>query len=458
VGWVRIEGLRYRNQQDIEIFVSQDGMSAYIQYATGSGASLDDAWRRVEKSGVVHGIDRKAVERAYFRIGLRQKFASGDYPQPGPDAYLKYWVDRDSLHSHERVEEGLPVNSILPLVEVKAGQTIVERVPCELGPEGKDVLGMAVPAVSGRDIAIPAGQNVEVKGDLAVATCDGMAQFFNGKLRVVPLLVIEGDIEATDGTIEFDGNVVVQGSLLNGARLTVTGHAEICGGVLGGELVAENVNIHQGIQKRVKVRRVLTANFAENAVIHSGDSVYIKDIVYHSQVTARRRVFVVGGKGVIVGGRVSAGEEVRCRVAGADVGVSTEIHVGVDPKLREEALMLRSEIKQLEINLQQVQAGLDKLKTMAQTGRLSEESRAMQLQLTKTQFRLQSQLEQYQQRLGELSEQFSVLHVSAINIRDRAYAGVRVSVGRRSKLITRDMRFVRFIETDDGLAITPYKE
>ena len=61
----------------------------------------------------------------------------------------------------------------------------------------------------------------------------------------------------------------------------------------------------------------------------------VREAIMYSQVMAKKKVVVEGGKGWIVGGKVCAGETIAARIIGSKLGATTELEVGVSIKPRE---------------------------------------------------------------------------------------------------------------------------
>ena len=66
----------------------------------------------------------------------------------------------------------------------------------------------------------------------------------------------------------------------------------------------------------------------------------------HCQLEAVSKIVVEGGRGWLVGGKASAGEEIRARIIGSKLGTSTELEVGF-------SLQARDELKEIQRKLQE---------------------------------------------------------------------------------------------------------
>ena len=64
------------------------------------------------------------------------------------------------------------------------------------------------------------------------------------------------------------------------------------------------------------------ANFAENATIEAGNAIFIDDVALHSKLRAGRLLAVEGKRGLIAGGYVAAGKEIRAKTIGNQAYIS----------------------------------------------------------------------------------------------------------------------------------------
>ncbi|WP_369699942.1 FapA family protein [Alicyclobacillus sendaiensis] len=100
-----------------------------------------------------------------------------------------------------------------------------------------------IPAVPGRDVfgheVVPPkhpkppelGPGVIRVHDHVIAARSGRVVFSKERIDVVPELVIDRDLSSKDGIIDFDGDVLVFGSVLDGCVVQATGNVRISGNV-----------------------------------------------------------------------------------------------------------------------------------------------------------------------------------------------------------------------------------
>lgn len=113
------------------------------------------------------------------------------------------------------------------------------------------VLDRGLPSVPGRDVfgnevsetvrtRMPKlGQGVVEVNERLVAVRNGRLLFTDTLIDVIPELVVYRDLSSKDGKVEFDGNVVVWGSVLDGSFIKATGTVEVHGRVLCSTIMGE---------------------------------------------------------------------------------------------------------------------------------------------------------------------------------------------------------------------------
>jgi hypothetical protein len=117
---------------------------------------------------------------------------------------------------------------------------------------GKNVYGKEIVAES-NEPSLSFGDGVIHVNDHLVASRNGRIFITKDHIDVVPEITIEHDVSGKDGTIVFDGNVVVKGSVKNGASIKASGLVTIHGAVRESEVLGEQGVIVKGEVNRAKV-------------------------------------------------------------------------------------------------------------------------------------------------------------------------------------------------------------
>ena len=187
----------------------------------------------------------------------------------------------------------------------------------------------------------------------------------------------------------------------------------------------------------------------------AGRDILVRDGIINSQVSAGRNVRVEGGNGSVVGGMVSAGEEIYARSVGTSLSTGTELRVGVNPALREEYQHLRQEVKKAETNLDNIRKNLRQLQSMDRS-HLSMEKKELLLKLTQGQFHLMGQTEALHRRINEIDMAFESMRFGRIKVHDRIAAGTKLIIGSLIKPLRDDFKYVKFYVDDGEIRMTQH--
>jgi cytoskeletal protein CcmA (bactofilin family) len=134
---------------------------------------------------------------------------------------------------------------------VEEGAVLARKIPGKPGVPGKDVLGKVFPAAAAKDFQFRLKKNVQLSADglEVVATCSGQPIRLDEKTYMVEnVYVLHQDVDLATGSIEFPGDVLIQGNVQDGLRIFAGGRLEIQGSVSHAELRAEKgAKIYQNL-------------------------------------------------------------------------------------------------------------------------------------------------------------------------------------------------------------------
>ncbi|HAW49652.1 TPA: hypothetical protein DCX16_01685 [bacterium] len=251
--------------------------------------------REFEKAKIAHGIDKEIIKRFLKNPVYNKeiKIASFTPPTKGDPAKFIYQFGKKDDREVRKED----------MVEVIDGQIIAIKLPPSLGKPGISIFGEEIPPLPGDDLGITAGMNTWLKDNILYSTARGEVSWIGNRCDVERVLRIDGDLSET---LEFDGKVIVSGSIQEGVfvkasditilgnvqkgvRLEATGTVEVNGDIIG-EKESECV-ITAGYD--------IIAGSASYTSLNAGASVIVNTGLLYSKVSTEK-VAVIGRKGIIM--------------------------------------------------------------------------------------------------------------------------------------------------------------
>ncbi|MEK7814051.1 MAG: FapA family protein, partial [Candidatus Desantisbacteria bacterium] len=335
-GTAVLVGEYFEQAAEDELFVvsiDKDGQTAYLTILVpikgGKEIAMKDILRKLKQEGVVFGIDTDTI----FDVLKHERFnedvlvAAGNPPVSGKDAFLEFKFPTTKATSMvKELEDGrVDFKNLNLIASVKEGDTLVVKHPAVKGIPGTMVTGIEISARNGNDVPLPAGKNTVVSPDgleLRAAAAGMVCLNSHGKVEIEQVHVVTGDVDYSTGNINFHSELVISGSVMDGfivhadkdvtikgnvwkATVTSGGNITIKGGILGKNIgyISANGNV--------------TAKFAEYCRIKAQKDVLIGESIVSSQIDAVGKVMLTGRRGVIIGGKIRAGEEVNAKIIGS---------------------------------------------------------------------------------------------------------------------------------------------
>lgn len=456
---------------EVWVTVSPDKMKAYLEIKPPLGKrwpTFEEVLRELHDSGVLFGIKEEVVREVLEgRMGNRRVLvAEGVEPVHGEDARIVYKVDVFSRGGPKVDEETgrADLRELGRVINVVAGQELAEKIPPVAGRDGRNVMGQELKAIRPKDVRLPAGKNtVQSEDGLKLfAAIDGHVVFQEGRLHVLPVFEVSGDVDYSTGNINFVGSVVVRGSVKPGFEVRAGGDVEVMGVVEEGLIFAEgSVKVRGGVKgggkARIEAGGDVEVAFLEQAQVDCRGSFLSHGPVMHSQVSAGGWIRCEGKRGMIVGGSLRASEGISCEVLGSEMGTRTVVEVGVDPRLLEELRKLEEAIKEASSRLSEVDRSVAYLKKLEEAGTLDATRRMMLVKLLRAQFQLKAQLEAMERRRAEVEESMARSRADPrVMAREVVHPGVLVTIRGVSYRVTDPIKFVSFRYEGGEVRIGPH--
>lgn len=341
--------------------VSADQMCAWIFVFPpafgGADFTKDMMQFALDGAKVSFGLDmgvlmELVIEKTY---GIVFTIAQGIAPVNGTDGKIIEKFQREKKINIETSETAkVDYRNLNWVQQVHKGDEICQIIKATPGENGTNVMGAEIRAAEGRTPIVPIGKNTnidEVKSEL-VASCDGQITFKNQAFHVEQVLEIAGDVDNSIGNLDAIGNVNIMGNVQDGFTVKATGDITVKGVVEGARLESRhNIVIRGGLKGNMRAMIIakgdIKCKFIENATVKAEGNV-TADSIINSQIMSSMSVEVLTGRGMIIGGEITARDTIRAKVIGNEHNRRIVLKVGTVPDYWEQKRLLEEEIHKLK--------------------------------------------------------------------------------------------------------------
>ncbi len=453
----------------VNVEISKNKMEAYLTVYPARGgkpATRQDVENALKEKNVVYGVIDEIIDKAVSLQQISEPLvvARGCPPVDGENARIDFKFKKDEIAGKptELLDGRVDFYNLNLIQNVEPGDILAVKIPATPGTPGYTVTGEEIPAKPGKDIQIGIGKNVELidNNTTALSTARGHVVVTGGKISVSTVYEVAGDVDFNTGNIEFNGSVIVKGSIREGFQVVADGDVEVMNTIADGIVQCTgNLKVRNGIvgkKTSIKAGGSVFTRFIENSKVESGGDVVVGEAIMHSKVSAKKTV-TVGGKGVIVGGLVRAGEEISCRIVGSPLATVTELEAGVSPELRREHARILKEKQAKELDYDKAEKAIKLLNHLQQTqGELPADKMAILVRVSRLQTQLTEELAQLKERLENIEFQIQQSERGRIKVQGIMHPGVKVTIGSAYMHIQDEYSFVSLTKSGEDIKISPY--
>ncbi|MEG1683673.1 MAG: FapA family protein [Oscillospiraceae bacterium] len=342
--------------------ISQNGMVAWLLAVPpmwgGEELTAADIAAELRKKGIIEGVDPTCDTLPYFQ--LRQA-AWGVPVVPGDDGCVVERFSREHIATVVQDERGnVDFKTKNYVQKLNKGDVICDMILPREGTEGIQVTGKHLPPPSVKPAVPPRGSNTEMSADglRLIASMDGHLAYTGNVFVVKSTLEISGDVDYSTGNVDFHGDVHIAGDVREKFSVRATGSITIGGLVEAATIEAEgDILVEKGVQGGngavLKSKKTIRAKYLESCEVYCGECVYADSIIT-SQVYSDHRICVTSGRGTIIGGTLTAAEEIQATIIGSQNGRRTDIILGTLPNVKRELQENRRELSEVEKELPQL--------------------------------------------------------------------------------------------------------
>ena len=336
---------------------------------------------------------------------------------------------------------------------VSKNEVIAKRIPPTAGTPGKDIFGNEVKPRPGEWQPFKLGEHVEIVDENTLVATDYGAIHIeeDGTISVKDEWTIEGDVDLSTGHIEFYGKkLIIKGSVLGGFTVEANGDVIIEKNIedevivlTGGDLVVNGIVRSENTM--VKTGGNLVCGIFEYARAFVGGDLIVRDYLLNGRCQVHGNVEVMGGKGLIAGGRILMGGGLKANDLGTMANVPTVVGAGFDPLLRLHYESMISEQESLAARLSKVKEGLLKIERLeSKQGGLDSRLKTTKEQLKKAFTAITKELEKNRDRIKELEKKLGLMENATICVYGTAYANTTVRIFEASLTLKRPVERVEF--------------
>ncbi len=381
-----IENLTIRVKRFIEghfkIKIDDDKMKVKLDIFPSIGGAnpvnLKDIKNELNKKGIKISINEKLIQEKIKEAENNHKaiydiiIGEGELPINGRDGFIKYIKKPGTGKNFKILPDGrVDYKERDIITTIKKDDLIAIIFNPEKGKkDGKNVFGETIKAKDGKKITLKYGKNVKSKkfNDRIeiYSEIDGHLKVDDNMIYVLPVYIHEGNIDLSIGNINFPGDVIIKGDVLDDFKVKAEGDIFIYGNVGAANIISErSIIIRKGIMGKNKGKIFaggsIAVKFIENGYIEAEGNIIVEKAIINSYVLSNSIVSVVIDKGQIIGGHISAGRRIEAKVIGSPSGIKTTISVGYNFLLKNELKKLKEEKEKYSKNLDKINEILDKL-------------------------------------------------------------------------------------------------
>lgn len=253
----------------------------------------------------------------------------------GVDAKYDLFFDIEEKKPKLLADGSVDFKDINNIVMVDEGDILMTYYKETDGVDGKKVRGEAIPAKKGKKIIIHKGNGVSFDPETGVYSAEvaGHVTFKNNRLNVNPVYAVQGDVDYSEGNIDFHGTVKISGDVLSGFEVRAK-NIIVFGIARDATLIAdEDITVRTGIVSTgkgiTKAGNTVNADFIEGAEIHAGIAVIIRNYCYNSKVFCEGEILALSGDGVLNGGEFHAFSSIEAKKIGFERSSSFTLQAGV---------------------------------------------------------------------------------------------------------------------------------
>lgn len=359
-----------------ELTVSEDKLKAYLFAKVEGDVSIpiEDLKKFLKEQGISYGLVSDSQIEEYINQGAILSgpclMAEGMPPQPGEDAHIDFFFDRDPLKIGKLKDgDAIDFKDKGDIPQVKAEDLLAEKIPLVKEKPGIDVHKSPIPVEKAKDVIVSSGKGTKRSADglKVYSQISGRPELLgDGKLCVFPEIRINGDVGLETGHIRFDGFVDVGGTIQEGFRVKAARlaareifRAEV---EIDGDIVVDGGIIGATVSSRGNVK----CRFINASHIRTWGDVIVEREIIDSKIETNGALIALP-EGKIFASQVMAKKGVVAVQIGSETSkpcsLTIGIDIGADSQTKKIVKELNEEISKKQKEKEKVKNDLERIST-----------------------------------------------------------------------------------------------
>ena len=331
------------------------------------------------------------------------------------------------------------------IVTAPAGATIGRLIPPKDGTDGIDVYGNRRGPRKPKGVPFKLAGGVMLTGpgaDAVVATVAGRVLVEAGKVCVVEVLDLPGDVDFSTGSVQTCVDVRVAGTVRSKFSVRTTQSLYVDRVIEAADVEAgRDITVHGGIFGQERTGRVRAGGDVKAKLFNEVDLEALGNVQFEKEIlNSRVRIQgrLVGPRGTIIGGETYAREGMEVCVLGSEGCVTTCVASGTEVDTLRRVRRAERQVRELEKSAKLIRQTVKPLLANARRLLPAQRERATELLCKADEIELQiaDLRQEAQRRLQEGAPQGA----PEILVGEAIYPGVRVTIHTRESRVQSLMR------------------
>jgi uncharacterized protein (DUF342 family) len=310
-----------------------------------------------------------------------------------------------------------------------------------------------VPAKRVRDLPPLAGKGFSRSEDGLTYTADvsGKIEKQGDRIIISPVYEVRETVGVEVGDIDFAGDIIIHGGVINGVKIqakgsiTVEGLVENCVISAYGDIFLLK-GVKGGERTEIRAGGNITAEYIEYATVFAGGDINA-DVFFKSNVNCNGLITLNGKRSSVIGGAMSAVEGITCFNVGNEFGVKTEMYAGVSADRAQALEVQKKKVDVLDKHLKSIAEGLQKFdELIVKSGNEKAKSDPRRIQLLRAKLQEEASFTDEKVRLSEMENMLRRGNHATIKIKKMVFPGVIIGIGQKQTEVTEAHMSVSYSE------------